>query len=276
VALTALGIVVDLNSLIELRSRYFAAIADAELARASLLNSRQEYKRLATLNEDNHNISDRAVIASQALYMADQAKLAAAEHAANNIRDSIRQSWGDTLTLEATAQPTKPSFQRLLNYQEVLLQVTLPFSAALPKPGSTINIKPTGTQTKSIVANFFSISPTTDNSSLGKTFYYRTASEDLRTGMRIRVDLAEKNHLSGEVIPASAIIWYGGRAWVYKKIDDEHFSRLPVNTDTETENGWFNQAGATSISSQDEIVINGAQLLLSEEFKYQIKNENGD
>jgi len=274
--LRALGTVVNLDTLIELRSRYFAATADAELARASLINSQQEYKRLAKLNEDNHNISDRAVIASEALYKADQAKLAAAENAANNIRDSIRQGWGETLTLEATAQPVKPSFQRLLNYQEVLLQVTLPFSAALPKAGSTINITPTGTQNKSITASFVSISPTTDNSSLGKTFYYRAAADDLRAGMRIKVDLAENNHVSGILIPTSAVVWYSGRAWVYKKMDDSHFSRQPVNTDTERDDGWFNPAGSNDISTKDEIVINGAQLLLSEEFKYQIKNENGD
>ncbi|BCM24939.1 efflux RND transporter periplasmic adaptor subunit [Methyloradius palustris] len=274
--LTALGTVVNLDTLIELRSRYFAATADAELARASLINSQQEYKRLAKLNEDNHNISDRAVIASEALYKADQAKLAAAENAANNIRDTIRQGWGETLTLEATAQPAKPLFQGLLSYQEVLVQVTLPFSAALPKAGSTINITPTGTQTKSIVASFVSVSPTTDNSSLGKTFYYRAAADDLRAGMRIKVDLAENSHLSGVLIPKSAVVWYGGKAWVYKKIDSDHFSRQPVSADTETDDGWFNPAGVTSITAQDEIVVNGAQLLLSEEFKYQIKNENGD
>jgi len=274
--LTALGTVVNLDTLIGLRSRYFSAIADADLARASLINSQQEYKRLAKLNEDNHNISDRAVFASEALYKADQAKLAAAENAANNIRDSIRQGWGETIALEATSQPAKPSFQRLLSYQEVLLQVTLPFSTAMPKPGSSINITPTGTQTKSIAASFVSVSPTTDNSSLGKTFYYRAAAEDLRAGMRIKVDLTENSHLSGVLIPTSAIVWYGGKAWVYKKTDDDHFSRQPVSADTETEDGWFNPEGATSIKAQDEIVVNGAQLLLSEEFKYQIKNENGD
>ena len=38
------------------------------------------------------------------------------------------------------------------------------------------------------------------------------------------------------------------------------------------ESGWFNQG----LSVGEEVVVNGAQLLLSEEFKSQIKNENED
>jgi hypothetical protein len=41
-----------------------------------------------------------------------------------------------------------------------------------------------------------------------------------------------------------------------------------------SENGWIVPKG--KINVDDEIVTNGAQLLLSEEFKYQIKNENED
>jgi len=274
--LTALGSIVNLNNLIELRSRYFAAIADAEVARASLNNSQQEYKRLAKLNEDNHNISDRAVIAAEAAYKADQARLAAAESAVTNIRDTMRQNWGETLTTDATAQSSKAAFPRLLSYQDVLLQVTLPFSALTPKAGSTISVTPAGSQSKPIIAHFISSSSTTDNSGLGKTFYYQATSDELRAGMRIKVNLAENTLQSGLIIPSSAVVWYGGKAWVYKKIDDSHFSRQPVATDIETEQGWFNTANSTSITTNDEIIINGAQLLLSEEFKYQIKNENGD
>ena len=48
--------------------------------------------------------------------------------------------------------------------------------------------------------------------------------------------------------------------------------RKPINTDTEVEDGWFNQ----DLTANTEVVTNGAQLLLSEEFKYLIKNENED
>lgn len=65
-----------------------------------------------------------------------------------------------------------------------------------------------------------------------------------------------------------------GKAWVYKKIDADNFMRLPINTDNPTEDGWYSQS--KQITAKDELVTKGAQLLLSEEFKYQIKNENED
>ena len=51
-------------------------------------------------------------------------------------------------------------------------------------------------------------------------------------------------------------------------------SRLPISVDNPSNGGWFNQS--KQLNTGDELVVNGAQLLLSEEFKYQIKNENED
>jgi membrane fusion protein, multidrug efflux system len=60
---------------------------------------------------------------------------------------------------------------------------------------------------------------------------------------------------------------------VYKKVDQNHFVRLSINTDAETDIGWFYTG---NLQPNDEVVTRGAQLLLSEEFKYQITNENDD
>ncbi|HEX5539943.1 MAG TPA: hypothetical protein VFX01_09170, partial [Methylophilaceae bacterium] len=126
--LAALGSVISIDPLIELRTRYLNAKAEADVVRASLLNSRQEYERLLKLNQDNKNISDRAVIAAKAALQADQAKLAAAETSAGSIRDTMRQQWGEALTKLATSQPASPALEHLLRYRQVLLQVTLPYS----------------------------------------------------------------------------------------------------------------------------------------------------
>ena len=103
-ALYSYGSVVSIEPLLELRTRYLAAKADANVARASLANSRREYERLLQLNQDNRNISDRAVAAAEAVWKADEAKVVAAESAANNVRANIRQAWGEALAGEVTAQ----------------------------------------------------------------------------------------------------------------------------------------------------------------------------
>ena len=55
---------------------------------------------------------------------------------------------------------------------------------------------------------------------------------------------------------------------------ENKFFRKSIETNTESSNGWI--VKENQIKENDLIVINGAQLLLSEEFKYQIKNENDD
>jgi multidrug efflux system membrane fusion protein len=272
--LSSFGSVISIDPLIELRTRYLSAKADADVARASLTSSQREYQRLVQLNQDNRNVSDRVVIAAEALFKADQAKVQAAEMQAKNLRDTMRQSWGEVLTVRATEKTSSKSLQQLLEHKEVLLQITLPFDIAEPKADSSLIIAPTGTQSKPVQAMFISASPQTDSAIPGKTYYYRAASNDLRAGMRVTARMSESgaNH-DGVVVPSSAVVWYGGKAWVYKKQGAEKFTRLPISTETEANNGWFNVG---NLKPNDALVTSGAQLLLSEEFKYQIKNENED
>ncbi|MEO8418143.1 MAG: hypothetical protein ABI475_05410 [Methylophilaceae bacterium] len=272
--LSTFGTVLSIDALIDLRTRYLTAKADASVARASLTNSQQEYQRLLQLNRDNRNISDRAVMAAEAAWKADEARVLAAETTANNVRDNIRQSWGEALTNQATQQPAGASLQRLLQYREVLLQIALPFDAPSPKPGSMLAVTPTGSRDKTIQAEFVSPSPQTDSTIQGKTYYYRAAADELRAGMRVTVHMADSAvNVTGVIVPDSAVVWYGGKAWVYRKEDANRFVRLPVNTDMEANSGWFN---AGNVKPGQALVTSGAQLLLSEEFKYQIKNENAD
>lgn len=272
-AVASYGLVMGIDPLIDLRTRYLAAKAEAGVVRASLLNSEREYQRLLQLNKDDHNISDRAVVASEAIWKADKAKLAAAETSANNIRDNMRQIWGEVLTQKATEQ-NDPAFQQLLEYKQVLLQITLPFGTPEPKAGSTLSVAPTGTQNKAVEARFISTSPQTDSTIQGKTYYYHAPASDLRAGMRVSVRMTENGQASeGVIVPTEAVVWYGGKAWVYRKEGNDRFVRLPISTDNEAGNGWFTKG---QVKIGDALVTSGAQLLLSEEFKYQIKNENED
>ena len=277
-ALSTYGTVLNIDRLIELRSRYMTAQAEANIARASLTNTQQEFNRMQALNQDNRNVSDRALANAQALLKADQAKVNAADNIAGNVRDSIRQQWGETLAALATSQKENAELSRILQYRDVLIQVTLPFDLPAPAAGSTIQIAPIGLATAGGVqpmqAQFISASPQTDNAIQGKTYFYRASADNLRVGMRVSIKLKDNNTATpGVIVPNSAVVWYGGQAWVYRKDKEDRFIRMPVNTDSDTEAGWFVSSG---LKAGDEIVSTGAQLLLSEEFKFQITNENDD
>lgn len=272
--LSAFGTVVNLDGYSELRTRYLAAQAEASVVRASIANSRKEYQRMLQLNRDDHNVSDRAVAAAEAAWKADEARLAAAETKAASIRDTMRQQWGETLAAWATQQPAGEALQRLLQHREVLLQITLPFDAATPGKSTALMIEPAGAGGKTTRATFVSAAPQTDAAIQGETFFYRASADNLRVGMRIAAHLTQSGKsVGGTVIPASAVVWYGGKTWVYQKQSEERFIRRQVSTEREAGDGWFNTG---NIKAGDEIITSGAQLLLSEEFKYQITNENED
>ena len=272
--LASFGTVIAIDPLIELRTRYLAASAEANVVRATLLGSRQEYERVRKLNQDNKNISDRVVVSAEAALKADEARLAAAETAAASVRDSIRQQWGAALTRLATEQPASAALERLLQYRDALLQITLPFGSITPKHGDTLMVTPATGLGKAVTAQFISASPHTDSSIPGKTYFYRAPADSLRSGMRVAVRMNQaETDVDGVTVPASAVVWYGGKAWVYLRQSPERFQRQAVSTDNPVNGGWFNSG---SLKPGDELVTSGAQLLLSEEFKYQIKNENDD
>lgn len=273
-AVSSFGMVIAIDTLLEQRTRYLAARDEANVVRTAIANSGQEYQRLAQLNRDNRNVSDRAVAAAEATWRADEARLAAAETAATSLRDTIRQQWGDTLAGWATQTAAAASLQRLLQYHEVLVQVTLPSDSATPHQETPLLIEPAGAQGKMIAATFVSASPQTDTTLQGKTFYYRAPAGNLRAGMRVSAQLAAQEKAStGVIVPQSAVVWYANKAWVYRKQAADKFVRQQISTEIEAGTGWFNRSG---IEAGAEVVTNGAQLLLSEEFKYQIKNENED
>lgn len=274
--LNTLGNVISIDTLIELRTRYLNAKANANIARASLANSKQDYQRMQALNKDDRNVSDHVMLSAQAAFKSDQAKVQAAETEANNLNDTIRQTWGESLAKEATNENPSTNLKALLQHKEVLLLITLPSNSDV-KAGESIIVVPTGSQTKGIDAKFVAASPQTDTTVQGRTYYFRAPAENLRAGMRVSVemkDTSSNSNNNGVTVPASAVVWYAGKPWIYKKQSEESFIRLPISTDNETNGGWFNRTD--KLTSGDILVVNGAQLLLSEEFKYQIKNENQD
>ncbi len=269
------GNVIAIDSLLELRSKYMAAKADADISRAALTRNKVEYNRLHELNLDNKNVSDKVVGIALADLKSEEAKVAAAESTAKNIADTMRQTWGGALTKQALNNSSL--LQSLIDYKAVLIQIVLPFDAAEPVINSSMNVSPTASPSHIIKADFISRAPNSNATIQGKTYFYYAKTSDLRAGMQVNAANIKatnnQNNKSGVIIPNSAVVWYGGKPWVYKKIGQDKFYRLPINTDSEVENGWFYKG---SLKPGDQLVTSGAQLLLSEEFKYEITNENDD
>jgi hypothetical protein len=267
------GVIVNVQPLIDLRARYGASVSDAHSVRAAASNSAADYQRFKKLFEDDRNVSERALQAAEAQWKADQARLAAAEQAVAAARDTIRSGWGEVLAGWAT-NPESSAFQGLAQQREVLAQIALPHDLQAQAGKVPMSLAPVAVPGEARLARFVSAAPQTDAALPGVTYFYVVGAQGLRVGMRVAGYLK----LSGEtregiVVPSAAVVWHGGKAWAYVKEEDDLFARKEVSTAQELANGWFD---AGHFQAGDEIVVSGAQLLLSEEQKFQIRNENED
>jgi hypothetical protein len=267
------GVVVNVQPLMDLRARYVEAVANLRALRAAAANSTSEYQRLRKLFDDDRNVSERAVQAAQAQWNADQARLAAAEQATRAAHDSIRASWGEVLANLAT-DPESPAFEALAQQREALMQVTFPYDLQGQAGKAQLAVAPMLAAGDARPARYVSPAPQTDATLPGVTYFYATNARGLRTGMRVatRLKLGGPSR-EGVVVPAAAVVWHGGKAWAYVKESPDLFVRKEVSTAEEQHGGWFD---AGHFEADDEVVVSGAQLLLSEELKFQIRNENED
>jgi hypothetical protein len=266
------GNVVGIDSLIEAKANYLSLKTNANLAHAASGQNMQQYQRLKSLNEDDKNVSDRAVQEALAAVNADKANITASELQLKNLQTNMKLQWGEALAKLAFNDKLPPHLENLLNRKNVLIQVSLPLSNATPEKDSSITVTPLNESSTSIKAIYVSPASTSDSNGFGKTFYYSAPADQLRIGMRVNIQAASSGSTNGIIIPSSAVVWYAGTPWAYFKQGKDQFVRKPISADTEVETGWFNQG----LDASSEVVVNGAQLLLSEEFKYLIKNENED
>lgn len=112
--------------------------------------------------------------------------------------------------------------------------------------------------------------PKTDPVFSGSPHFFLTAtSSDLRIGERLTAWLTE----AGEAIPipAQAVVWHGGMAWIFVQTGLERFERRRLTEWHETEEIFWVQAG---LEPGERVVTRGAQLLLAEELKAQVPDED--
>jgi hypothetical protein len=267
------GIVVNLQPLFELRGRYLAVLAERRALRAAAANTRGEYARLKTLHADDRNVSERAVQAAEAQWKSDEARVQGAEQSAESIRDAIRAAWGAAITQWAI-DPEEPRFASLAAQRAVIVQLAFPHDLQASAGRASLSVAPVTARGAWLPARYVSPAPHTDASLPGATYFYLVEGQGLRTGMRLagQLKLGGKAR-DGVAVPEAAVVWHGGRAWAYVREEPAVFMRKPVSTAEEIGNAWFNPDG---FQPGDEVVVSGAQLLLSEELKFQIRNENED
>lgn len=267
---TVLGFatVLDPTALAALNNQYADADAKVKSATAKALISQAALQRAQVLYKDQQNISAAQLQSAQSNYDADEAALAAARARLSSVGGTARQAWGEVIG--AALASHAPLVGDLIARRDYLLQVTLPPDVVISAPPQTAIATLYGGI--DVQLHYVSLATATNPKLQGISYLYTAAARDeLLPGLNLDVSMAAKTARTGLVVPNSAVIWLDGQAWVYVRSDSKTFIRREISPDrAAADDGYI----VTDLPRGAEVVVHGAQMLLSEEFRAQVPVED--
>ena len=268
----AYGKVLNIQSLLALRHRYLLALTEQRTAQAKFKQSEQNINRQQDLYSSGVS-SKRSLQEQQAQWQSNQAQVDATLYQSAAITDEALLLWGKELT-DWVLSNKQSKLDAFLSGQQKLIQITLPSHQHLASNILSIDVEASGNRTKAHKAEFISAATHTESVAQGESYFFRSSDKNLLPGMAISAWIPQQSiAITGVIIPKSALIWYMDQALVYVKTTETTFSRRVLSQYSPTTDGYFI---TDTLSPNQQVVIAGAQMLLSEELRGQIPKEDDD
>ena len=266
------------------------ATAQSELSAstATVVAARAAYERTKLLNADNKNVSDRALEEAATRLAAEESRVKAATDTVRLLQQSLDSAGptgskplmvergGDVVDILSrpgeAVEPGAPIL-RVAKLDRLLARVDVPVGEHVPPTVSAARIVAVGYEDTPVLADRMALAATTDPAAQGQSFVFRLRETrlGLRPGLAVTARIAVPGpRRQGMMIPSIAIVRLAGKPYVYVQTAANEFVRKEVTLDQPTEGGFLS---TRTVSAGDRVVIQGAQLLLSEEFKSQIAGE---
>lgn len=270
--LLSYGTAISIEPLLSLQNQYFNALAQQNSTRAKVIFSQNNVNRLTYLHKEQI-ISTRALQDQQAILEIDKAAQLSSHYLSQQILNNAKLVWGQTLT--DWLINAHPQFTALLQQRTTLLKITFPQKISIANSAlKTIFVASTGHREHAVAAELISAVPQADSFSQGQQYFYQLSSQQIKVGLRVSAWIPTTHYRqTGVNIPESALCWHLGQALVFVKVAQEQFSHRILSAYRKTADGYFVSSG---LKAGEEIVSSGAQMLLSQEFKGQIPNEDDD
>lgn len=261
----AYGSVLDISRITELTNSYANAQAQLQTAQAKLEVAKSAFDRTKNLVESAALPKKEAEVAEGTL-RTDRAALAAAESQLRTLAATAQQEWGPAIGRGIVER--SPTVMRLIEREKFLVQVTLPPGVSLTgAPGTALAQAPT--RNANIDLQYVSAATRTDPRVQGVSYFFSAPGDSgLLPGMNTTVYVPSGNTYEGVFIEDTAIVRWQGRSWIYLRVSPDSFRRHPINTDQPVSDDDY---VVRDIPSGSEIVMRGAQVLLSEEAKSELR-----
>jgi hypothetical protein len=239
--------VVDVRDLIQWRSRLKQLELSLTSAQMTEQAQRKELNRLRKLAAGTGSVASKNVSYAEATWQEAQNQLQAATLQLEDARTELEQGWGSVIA-GWLKQRDSEDYAKLVSRQ--------------------------GERNTARKAYFVSPAYVANYAAQGETYYFRMATGKLRLGMRLHAWIPQsQDGLQGFFIPEEAIVWYAGKPWTYVQEDDALYRRRALADGDSVAGGIFIQSG---FEPGDALVLAGSQMLLSEEFRWQILDEDDD
>src|SRR5262249_37958454 len=130
-----------------------------------------------------------------------------------------------------------------------------------------------GYEDRPLVGDRIALAAKAEPTAQGESLLFRLATtlSGLRPGLAVTARIAVPGpQRSGVLVPQAAIVRLSGRAYAFVQTGPDEFVRKEVALDQPVDGGF---AVSANVVTGDRVVVQGAQLLLSEEFKAQLAAE---
>jgi hypothetical protein len=230
---------------------FITLAAEVNTARAALAATEKEVQRASKLFAAGGNASAQAVETAEANVARDRAALASAQ-------SRLVVTWGhgvvDQLEKVVTA----------LNAGGALVRLdVLPGERIAPNP-TAAQITVLGTDER-FSAEILGPAPVADAQVQGTSLLALVSGHALAAGSAVRATISGSGEATHAlVVPADAIVYHQGSAWVFVLGEEDTFERKLVTVGQSAANGSAISAG---IEPDEQIVVAGAQQLLSAELQ---------
>lgn len=264
----ALATIVSPQILLDQRRAYQTAAAEGARGELAARAARLELQRLQRLHRDDRIVSDKAVETAQVAAATEETGFRLARSQLGLQSAALNQQWGPILA--GYLVNGSPELDRLLAGQDLLVEIAVPTSRFLTNPSVARIELSSGLR---LDASIISGVPQADPKFQAQGFYaIMPANSRLLPRMTVSASLLVGPPLTGVEVPDDAVVRWQGKPFAYVEVAEGEFVRHAVPTGIATPHGWLVRSG---LSAGSEVVIRGAQLLLSEEMKVQPpKSEN--
>ncbi len=261
----AYGAVLDVARITDLTNSYANAQAQLQTAQAKFDVAKSAFDRARNLVEAAA-LAKKEAEAAEGTFRTDQALLAAAESQVRTLAATARQEWGPVIGKWIVER--SPQVVRLIERDEFLVQVTLPPGVILTEPPRSA-LAQAPTRNANIDLNYISPATRTDARIQGVSYFFVASGDSgLLPGMNTSAYVPSGKTYEGVFVEDTAIVRWQGRSWVYLRAGPDTFKRHPISTDQPVSDDDY---VVQDIPAGSEIVIRGAQVLLSEEAKSELR-----